>query len=85
MMIVWMMAAGAAIGLIASLFVVGRRGKGMPATISLGILTYGLGGLTGIVFAAPVLAQWLVAIACSVLLTTGYLLIVNWQAKHRAE
>ncbi len=75
--LVWMIVVGALIGVVASMFVPGARTRGLGWTVFLGGLGYGLGGWTVMSFHGSVLNQWLLGIAVTALLLTGYLLMTS--------
>lgn len=72
--LVWMTLVGAAIGVVVSMFVAGRRQTGMPITIFLGSASYFLGALSEVVLGAPPLTQWSIAIVLSAPSITLYLI-----------
>lgn len=73
MTVAWMTLVGAAIGVVTSMFVAGRRQTGIASTTALGALTYLFGGLCGPLWGFPPLGQWAVAIGLSATLITLYL------------
>lgn len=77
MNVIWMILVGGVIGLVASMFVKGSRTVGLLWTIILGALGYGVGGLIATSFGGSTLVQWLLGIAITVLLLTGYITLAN--------
>ena len=75
--LLWMIVVGALIGVVASMFVKGPRLAGMGWTVFLGALGYGLAGFIGQSFHRTTLVQWLLGIAASSLMITGYLLMTG--------
>ncbi len=75
--VVWMTLVGFVIGLITSTFVRGGRLTGLAETVVLGVIGYGGGGLLAERWGFSVLEQWLVGIAATLILITGYILIAN--------
>lgn len=74
MTIVWMTVVGALIGLVASMFVAGKRETGLGATTLLGAASYLFGGLTGPLWGASTSVQWTVAILLGATVITVYLI-----------
>ncbi len=73
MTIVWMTLVGALIGLVASMFVAGKRETGLGITMVLGAASYLFGGLTGPLWGASPPVQWTVAILLGATVITAYL------------